>query len=649
MAKKRCYIYTRVSTRVQVDGYSLDAQYHSCKRYADAYDLQIVRHFSDEGKSGKNTAGRPQFTEMLDEIAKKTDNIDFVIVFKLSRFARNAADAIYNVQLMQDYGVNLICVEDSIDTSKDAGKLLLSVLSAVYELERENIRTQTMAGREQKAREGKWNGGFAPYGYKLENGELFIAEEEAEVVSVIFEKYAHTTWGANKIADYLNSNFTKVMRKNGKLEYFTAPFVVKILDNPIYTGKLAYGRRRTEKVDGTRNEFKVRKQDEYPIYEGIHEAIISEEDWEIVRKKRATTATVNIKTHSLDHEHVLSGIVKCPICGKSMYGNVNRKKHPKTGEYYKDHFYYACKHRAHVDGVPCTYKKQWHQGLVDGAVEEVIKKMITDPIFSEALKAKINSKIDTTELLDELAALEKKSRRLTVAKNKVGIQIDSLDFEDPQYERRYSDLQDRLDALYGEIDDTEIEIHTLQNRIKNLEESRITTDNIYAFLIHFDKLYGALTDVEKKTFMRVFVEEVQVFPDVQENGKFLRSIKFNFPIPYEGSEVREICWDNSTTVETVVSLVRKNPDDYIKVKLDLDDLDLTALESKATYSEIKQYVLEKYGLKVSSLYIAQIKQKYDIIEREHYNISKKEDARVPQCPKEKEDAITDALKHFKMI
>lgn len=102
-------------------------------------------------------------------------------------------------------------------------------------------------------------------------------------------------------------------------------------------------------------------------------------------------------------------------------------------------------------------------------------------------------------------------------------------------------------------------------------------------------------------------------------------------------------------VETVVSLVRKNPDDYIRVKLDLDDLDLTASESKATYPEIKQYVLEKYGLKVSSLYIAQVKQKYGIIEREHYNISKKENAIVPQCPKEKEEAITDALKHFKMI
>ena len=79
---------------------------------------------------------------------------------------------------MQDYGVNLICVEDGIDSSKEAGKLLISIIAAVAEMECENIRVQTMAGREQKAREGKWNGGFAPYGYKLENGELVIAEDE---------------------------------------------------------------------------------------------------------------------------------------------------------------------------------------------------------------------------------------------------------------------------------------------------------------------------------------------------------------------------------------------------------------------------------------------------------------------------------------
>ena len=94
--------------------------------------------------------------------------------------------------------MNLICVEDGIDSSKEAGKLLISIIAAVAEMERENIRVQTMAGREQKAREGKWNGGFAPYGYRLENGELVIAEDEVEIIQMIFDRYIHTNDGINE-------------------------------------------------------------------------------------------------------------------------------------------------------------------------------------------------------------------------------------------------------------------------------------------------------------------------------------------------------------------------------------------------------------------------------------------------------------------
>ena len=102
-------------------------------------------------------------------------------------------------------------------------------------------------------------------------------------------------------------------------------------------------------------------------------------------------------------------------------------------------------------------------------------------------------------------------------------------------------------------------------------------------------------------------------------------------------------------VETVVLLSKLNTKQHVEVELNLDELDLTAAESKATYDEIKAYVLEKYGLKVSSLYISQVKRKCGLDMGQNYNLSKKEDAKVPQCPPEKEAAIVEALKHFHMI
>ena len=102
-------------------------------------------------------------------------------------------------------------------------------------------------------------------------------------------------------------------------------------------------------------------------------------------------------------------------------------------------------------------------------------------------------------------------------------------------------------------------------------------------------------------------------------------------------------------VETVVKLVRKKPDTYIDITVDMDELDLTSSEAKATYDEIKDYIFDKHSVKVSSLYIAQVKQKYGIIERDCYNNSKKDNPNQPQCPPEKAKLIEEALRYFKMI
>ena len=102
-------------------------------------------------------------------------------------------------------------------------------------------------------------------------------------------------------------------------------------------------------------------------------------------------------------------------------------------------------------------------------------------------------------------------------------------------------------------------------------------------------------------------------------------------------------------VETVVLLSQQKPSDRIEVDLDLDDLDVTSAEMKANYAEIKEYVLKEQGLKVSNLYISQVKRKCGIEVGENYNLTKSEDARQPQCPEEKEKAIVDALGHFGML
>lgn len=553
---QKCYIYTRVSTTIQVEGFSLDAQKDRLVKYANGNDITIVGEYSDEGKSGKNVEGRPEFRRMLYDIENGKDKVDYVLVFKLSRFGRNAADVLYYLQRMQDYGVNLICVEDGIDSSKDAGKLMISVLSGVAEIERENILVQTMEGRKQKAREGKWNGGFAPYGYSLVDGKLVIAEDEAEIIRIIYDKYIHTNMGVNKIADYLNmQGYKKKVRQNNTLDNFAPTFVKGVLDNPVYSGKLAYGRRGNVKVEGERNKYHIIKKDDYIVVDGIHDGIVSEEDWELAHQKRLKNGGKQVKTHSLDHEHILSGILKCPVCGCGMYGNVNRKK-KGDGTYYRDYFYYACKHRKFIDGQKCWYRRQWGEDVIDAAVAELITKLVQNEKFVDAIKDRIASSIDTEALENELKALLKEHRKKESAVDRLGDEIDALDPYDKQYNRKYDDKQNRLGKLYDDIAKIEEEIEATQVRIESIQQQKISGESIYKILLYFDRMYDRFTDLQKKEFMGSFIDEVQINEEPNEKGQILKHIKFKFPVYFNGNEVWGIGWDNESTVETVVLMSR---------------------------------------------------------------------------------------------
>ena len=551
--KIKVYLYTRVSTTMQIDGYSLDAQKTKMKAFCDYNEYEIAGEYEDAGKSGKSIEGRVSFNQMMEDIKSGKDEVSYVLVFKLSRFGRNAADVLATLQVMQDFGVNLICVEDGIDSSKDAGKLMISVLSAVAEIERENIRVQTMEGRMQKAREGKWNGGFEPYGYSLIDGKLEVNEEEAVAIRMIFDQYVNTDLGANGIAKYLeNHGIHKIARQNGKNPLFDAALIRRIIQNPVYSGKISYGRRRTEKVHGTRNEYRQVKKDDYLLVDGLHEALVSEEVWEQAQVKVAAQAKKYEKVNR-DKIHLLSGILKCPVCGAGMYGNKSIKKR-KDGSNYKDFYYYGCKHRNMTRGHKCDYKKQVHEEMLDASVAEVISKLVSNPKFSDLIRNKINMEVDTSALDQEIENYKIQLRKLYHNKDTILSDMDSLDYEDKHYQRRKTDLENPLYKTYDKIDDAEELLVSAKAKKRSLLADKITGDNIYKALVFFDKLYAQMNEAEKREFLSQLVDNVQIYEERKENGQWLKSIEFKLPII---EKEFTLSLDNDTQNETVCLLSKK--------------------------------------------------------------------------------------------
>lgn len=582
--KTKVYIYTRVSTTMQIDGYSLDAQKARMKAYADFNDYQIVGEYEDAGKSGKSIEGRASFCRMMEDIKSGKDGVAYVLVFKLSRFGRNAADVLSTLQVMQDFGVNLICVEDGIDSSKDAGKLMISVLSAVAEIERENIRVQTMEGRIQKAREGRWNGGFAPYGYRLVDGVLQINEDEAPAIRTIFKQYVNTDTGANGLSKYLETHgFQKLARQNGTSPLFSATLIRAILKNPVYCGKIAFGRRKLEKIHGTRNEYHQVSQENYLLVDGLHEGIVSEELWNAAQVKLLAQSKryEPVNRSKAEQAHLLSALVKCPICGAGMYSNKCTKR-KKDGTPYKSFSYYSCKHRKMQRGQKCDFNKQIQEEVLDNAVVEVIIKLVSNPKFAAMMQEKINSKVDTTAIEQEIAAAEKMLRQYYSVKSKIMEEIDTLDPDDRHYIIRKSDLDERLYRMYDKIEEAENNLMDARAKKQAIEADKITGDNIYKVLICFEKLYNVMNPLERKKLMEHLISEIQIYPERQPNGQWLKSIKFRLPIVE--SDI-DLCLDNESHTECVIALSKGEIDSKkVRVEFSLEGMDTSGLQKGVSHS-----------------------------------------------------------------
>ena len=297
------------------------------------------------------------------------------------------------------------------------------------------------------------------------------------------------------------------------------------------------------------------KKDGYLLVDGRHEALVSEEVWEQAQVKVAAQAKKYEKVNRDKREkiHLLSGILKCPVCDAGMYGNKSIKKR-KDGSNYKDFYYYGCKHRNMTRGHKCDYKKQVHEEMLDASVAEVISKLVSNPKFSDLIRNKINMEVDTSALDQEIENYKIQLRKLYHNKDTILSDMDSLDYEDKHYQRRKTDLENHLYKTYDKIDEAEELLVSAKAKKRSLLADKITGDNIYKALIFFDKLYAQMNEAEKREFLSQLVDNVQIYEERKENGQWLKSIEFKLPII---EKEFTLSLDNDTQSETVALITRK--------------------------------------------------------------------------------------------
>lgn len=288
------------------------------------------------------------------------------------------------------------------------------------------------------------------------------------------------------------------------------------------------------------------------LVDGIHEGLVSEEVWQTAQVKLLAQAKKyeHVNRSQNERTHLLTGIVKCPACGAGMYANKSIK-YRKDGTKYKDFFYYACKHRTMTRGHKCNYKKQINEELLDDAVAEVIVKLVSNPKFAAMMQEKINMKVDTATIDQEIANYEKQLRQSYSIKSKLMEEIDSLDPDDRHYIKRKADLDDRLYKMYDRIEEIESQLITARAKKQAIEAEKLTGDNIYKVLIYFEKLYALMNEVERRQLIEALILEIQIYEERQPNGQWLKSIKFKLPIIEQDMN---LSLDNDKQVNTCILL-----------------------------------------------------------------------------------------------
>ena len=286
---------------------------------------------------------------------------------------------------------------------------------------------------------------------------------------------------------------------------------------------------------------------------------------------------------------------------------------------------------------------------VEDEVMEYTRKIVRNPQFIKDLQEKVMTAVDMTEVENDITAYKNQLSALQRSRDSLERDIDRIAPDDKYAERRRADMTRRLNDLYDQIYKAEDLLQESLMKKATLESEQMSVQSMIGILSSFDAIYDRMNAAERRDLVKYLISEVELFPREEQKTqkRFVKAIAYKFPIEQKVLTQFDEC---GASVETVVLLSKGEVDSKkIRVEFSLEDMDMSEFQDGATYPQIKEYVLEHTGLKVSNLYISQIKRKCGIGVGKNYNLPKSEDSRQPQCPQEKEKAIREAFKYFGMI
>lgn len=477
----KAVIYVRVSTQEQAnEGYSIPAQISILRGLSKTYNYDVIKIYQDAGISGKNIKDRPAMMELIEDAKNK--KFDVVLVWKLSRLSRSLLDLLSIVDMFTQNNISFQSYSEKFDTSSPMGKMLLQLLGSIAEFERNTIAENVKMGLNERFKQGHSKGAI-PFGYKNVNKQAVIVPEQAEIVKMVFKTYMKSNGEClTLLAEQLNDN--GFMTRTGGL--WNRLSIRDMLQNHFYAGYV-----RT----GIHSHGYSRKADA-SIIKGAHEPIIEDKVFNIVNDKLQSMKQRTV-IRQPDNESILTGLVVCPRCGAKMFAlntyNSYTTKGGTTNRY--PIRMYRCNN--HDKGNGCCKGFYISSNKIEPCIIPALKNYLDTYNPEDYVSVKPQSEEEN----NDMTILERKLKHQISIRDKYFRLFESGNVQMELFSDKINEILDKISKM-----EKEKEQLIRKNKPKNF---RI----VYTKINNFSELYYNLTNIERKDFIRNFVDEVHISLD----------------------------------------------------------------------------------------------------------------------------------------